>query len=109
MNLKSVAVCLAGATLVASLVLGVTPNVAGARYSSASSAKGMIMCFVTGTFTARPALTLGSGRATTLTLHATLRGCTGSSAAAKVIGGTLAGKSVDTSASCVAFENSFPP
>ena len=109
MSCKSIAVRLAGATLVASIVLGVTPSVAGARHSSISTAKGTITCFVTGTFTASPALTLGSGKATTLTLKATLRGCTGSSAAAKVTGGTLSGKSVDTSASCVAFENSFPP
>ena len=109
MNFRSIAIRLAGAALVASLVLGVTPSVAGARISSASSAKGTIMCFVSGTFTASPALTLSSGKATTLTLHATLRGCTGSSAAAKVTGATLSGKSVDTSASCVAFENTFPP
>ena len=62
-----------------------------------------------GDFHGQPRLTLGSGKATTLTLHAMLHGCTGSSAAAKVTGGTLSGKSVDTSASCVAFENSFPP
>lgn len=109
MSFKSIVVRLAGATLVASLVLGATPSVASARHSSASTPKGTITCFVTGTFTANPALTLGSGKATTLTLHAMLHGCTGSSAAAKVTGGTLSGKSVDTSASCVAFENSFPP
>src|SRR5271165_3463422 len=108
MRFQSIAVRLAGATVIASLVLGVvTPSVADARDSSSSSAKGTVMCFVTGTFTASPALTLGSGKATTLTLHATLRGCTGSSAAAKVSGGTLSGTSVDTSASCVAFENGF--
>ncbi|HMK64090.1 MAG TPA: hypothetical protein VK386_10755 [Acidimicrobiales bacterium] len=109
MKFESIAVRLAGITLVASLVLGVTPSVAGARHSSASTAKGAITCSVTGTFTASPALTLGSGKATTLTLQATLSGCTGSSAAAKVTGGTLSGSSVDKSASCVAFENGFPP
>jgi hypothetical protein len=108
MSAKSVAIRLGGATLVASLALGVTSSVA-AVHSSASTPKGTITCFVTGTFTANPALTLGSGKATTLKLQATLQGCTGSSAAAKVSGGSLSGKSVDTSASCVAFENSFPP
>jgi hypothetical protein len=93
--------------LVGLLMLGVTPSAAGA--ARVSTAKGTITCFVSGTFTATPALTLGSGKATTLTLQATLQGCTGSSAAGKVTGGTLSGKSVDTSASCVAFENSFPP
>ena len=106
MNLESIAVRLAGATLVVVLVLGVTPSVAAAR---PPSAKGSISCFVSGTFTASPALTMSSGKATTLTLHATFRGCTGSSAAAKVMGGTLTGKSVDPSASCVALENGFPP
>lgn len=109
MYFKSIAVRLAGATLVTLLVLGVTPSVAGARHSSATTAKGTISCFVTGTFTATPGLSLGSGKATTLKLQATLRGCTGSSSASKVTGGTLSGKSVDTSASCVAFENGFPP
>jgi len=109
MTYQSIAVRLAGAMLIASLVLGVTSSAASARHSPGATAKGTISCFVTGTFTASPALTLGSGKATTLKLQATLRGCTGSAAAAKVTGGTLTGKSVDTSASCVAFENSFPP
>jgi hypothetical protein len=106
MNLESISVRLAGATLVVLLVLGVTPSVAAAR---PPSAKGSISCFVTGTLTASPALTMASGRATTLSLHANLRGCTGSPASAKVTGGTLTGKSVDPSASCVALENGFPP
>jgi hypothetical protein len=59
MHPKSIVVRLAAATLLASLVLGMTTSVAGARLSSASSAKGTITCFVTGTFTASPALTLG--------------------------------------------------
>jgi hypothetical protein len=109
MGFKSIASRLGGAMLIAVLVLGVTLSVAGAVPSSASTAKGTITCFVSGTFSANPALTLGSGKATTLTLQATLQGCTGGSAAAKVTGGTLSGKSVDTSASCVAFENSCPP
>ena len=105
---KSVAVRLAGATVVPSLVLGVTPSVAPWRYSSASSAKGTVLAYHRD-FHRSPTLTLGSGKATTLTLYATLRGCTGSSAASKVTGGALLGKSLDTSASCVGFENSFPP
>src|SRR5262249_5157923 len=103
MRSKHGVVRLVGATFVAALVLVLTPSVAGA-----STAKGTITCFVSGTFTANPALTLNSGKPTTLTLRATLQGCTGSSSAAKVTGGTLSGKSVDSSASCVAFESAFP-
>src|SRR5215467_13013221 len=109
MSRRRIGTRVVSATLATLTVLVVTPGVASAKHSSASSAKGPITCFVTGTLTASPALTLGSGKATTLTLHATVHGCTGSSAATKVTGGTLSGKSVDTSASCVAFENSFPP
>ena len=108
-SFTSILVPLATAALTAAVAVGVTPGVAGAVPSSASTAKGTVTCFVTGTLTAAPALTLGSGQATTLKLQATLQGCTGSSAAAKVTGGTLTGKSVDTSASCVGFENAFPP
>jgi hypothetical protein len=108
MSSRSVAVRLTGAALVALLALGLTPSVAGAVPRSATVAKGTVTCFVSGTLTASPALTLSSGKATTLTLKATMQGCTGS-AASKLMGGTLTGKSVDTSASCVGFENSLPP
>lgn len=91
-------------------ILGValSPDAAGAHLASAKVAKGTTMCFVSGTITAKPALTLGSGKATTLTFAGSLQGCTGS-AASKVMHATLTGKSVDTSASCVGFENAFPP
>jgi hypothetical protein len=84
----------------------ISPGVAGARLA-ATSAKGTTTCFVSGTITASPPLTLGNGKATTLPVHASVHGCTGS-AASKVMQGTLTGKSTDTSASCVAFENAFP-
>ena len=93
MNLESIAVRSCRSHAGRGPRLGVTPSVAAAR---PPSAKGSISCFVTGTLTARPALTMSSGKATTLTLHATFRGCTGSSAATKVTGGTLTGKSVET-------------
>ena len=83
-----------------------SPGVAGARLA-ATTAKGTTTCFVSGTITASPPLILGSGKATTLTFHATMRGCTGK-AASKVMQATMTGKSTDSSASCVAFENAFP-
>lgn len=83
------------------------PAVANAGLA-ATTAKGTTMCFVSGTITAKPPLTLGSGKATTLTLSGTLTGCTGKSAS-KIMHATISGKSTDTSASCVAFENAFPP
>jgi hypothetical protein len=91
---------------VAAGFLGVvlSPDVAGARVPS--TAKGTTMCFVSGTITASPALTLGSGKATTLTLSAGLQGCTGPNAS-KVTHATLTGKSKDISASCVGFENAL--
>jgi hypothetical protein len=100
-------VVVAAALTIGLLGVGLAPDAAGARLASAKSAKGTTMCFVSGTITAKPALTLGSGKATVLTFSATLSNCTGS-AAAKITHGTLTGKSVDTSASCVAFENAFP-
>jgi len=87
--------------------LALSPALGGARLASATAAKGTTMCFVSGTLKASPALTLGSGKATTLTLSATLQGCTGS-AASKIMHASLSGKSTDTSASCVGFENAFP-
>ncbi|HEY6428965.1 MAG TPA: hypothetical protein VIX84_17210 [Acidimicrobiales bacterium] len=97
---------LAAATVTVGLLgLVLAPDVAGARL--ASTAKGTTMCFVSGTITASPALTLGSGKATTLTFSARLQGCTGTNAS-NIMHATLTGKSTDTSASCVAFENAFP-
>jgi hypothetical protein len=87
------------------LGLVLSPDVAGARV--ASTAKGTTMCFVSGNITASPALTLGSGKATTLTFSAGLQGCTGPNAS-KVMHANLTGKSTDISASCVGFENAFP-
>jgi hypothetical protein len=106
------AVTAVAAVAAVALTMGVfasvlAPGVAGARLA-ATTAKGTTMCFASGTITASPPLTLGSGKATTLTFNATMHGCTGS-AATKVIQGTFTGKSTDTSASCVAFENAFPP
>ncbi len=91
---------------VGSLGLVLTPGTAGGSLAS-TTAKGTTMCFVTGTITAKPALTLGSGKATTLTFAATMQNCTGKNAS-NIMRSTLKGKSVDTSASCVAFENAFP-
>jgi hypothetical protein len=101
----SAAILAAAAFTVGLLGLTLSPGVAGARL--ASTAKGTTMCFVSGTITASPALTLGSGKATTLTFSASLQGCTGTNAS-KIMHATLTGKSVDTSASCVGFENAFP-
>lgn len=99
---------LAGVALLgASLVVALAPGVAGARHASKGS-KSPITCTITGTMTATPGLSLGSGKATVLKLAATLGSCSGNPAAAKITGGTVTGKSVDTSASCVAFENAFP-
>jgi hypothetical protein len=99
----------AGVVLIgASLVFSVAPGVAGASRSAAGKPKGPIACTLTGTLTASPPLSLGSGKATTLTLSADVGTCTGSAAAAKITGGTVTGKSVDTSASCVGLENGFP-
>lgn len=84
-----------------------TPTGAGARLA-ATTAKGTTMCFVSGTLTAKPPLTLSSGKATTLTLAGTVKGCTGKGAS-NIMQATISGKSTDTSASCVAFENAFPP
>ena len=99
---------IAAAALTVGLFAGVLcAGVAGARLAS-STAKGTTACFLSGSITASPPLTLGSGKATTLSFHATLHGCTGSGAK-KVMQANLTGKSADSSASCVAFENAFPP
>lgn len=100
-------VALAGVCALAFLGVVVTPAVAGARLA-ATTARGTTMCFVSGTVTAKPPLTLGSGKATTLTLAGTLQGCTGTNAS-KITHGAISGKSTDTSASCVGLENAFPP
>jgi hypothetical protein len=91
-----------------SLGLVLSPGVAAGSLASSSTAKGTTMCFVSGTITAKPALTLGSGKATILTFSATMQGCTGKNAST-IMRATLKGKSVATSASCVAFENAVPP
>ncbi|HSZ36956.1 MAG TPA: hypothetical protein VK773_07680 [Acidimicrobiales bacterium] len=107
LNARAVS-ALALAAMTIGLLAGVfAPGVASARLA-ATTAKSTTMCFASGTITANPPLTLGSGKATTLTFHATMHGCTGS-AASKVTQATFTGKSTDTSASCVAFENAFPP
>jgi len=92
-----------------SILFSLATGTAGASRSSSHNTKGPITCSLSGTFTASPALSLGSGKATKLTLIATLTGCTGSSSASKVVSGTVSGHSFDISASCVAFENAFPP
>jgi hypothetical protein len=92
---------------VGSLGLMLSPGVAGGSLLS-STPKGTTMCFVSGTITAKPALTLGSGKATVLTFSATMQNCTGKNAS-NIMRATMTGKSVDTSASCVGFENAFPP
>ncbi len=109
MSLRLRAVRLVGVGVVgAVLVLAVAPGVASARLSSSTKAKGPITCALTGTLTANPPLSLGSGKATVLTFTASLGACTGNASASKITGGTVTGKSVDTSASCVGFENAFP-
>lgn len=92
---------LAAATVTVGLLgLVLAPDVAGARL--ASTAKGTTMCFVSGTITASPALTLGSGKATTLTFSARLQGCTGTNASnimhlsAKVSYKTISGSMAQT-------------
>jgi hypothetical protein len=105
-NARAISAVAAAALTMGVLAVALSPGLAGARVA-ATTAKGTTACFVSGTITASPPLTLGSGKATTLALHATMHGCTGS-AASKVTQATLTGKSTDTSASCVAFENAFP-
>jgi len=102
---------LRGAVLVTvlSLAVAMSPGLASASHGgTGGSAKGTTTCFASGTLRASPPLTLGSGKATTLSLTATLHGCTGTQAS-KVFQATLSGKSTDASASCTAFENEFPP
>ena len=106
LNARAITAVVAAALTIGLLAGGLSPGVAGARLA-ATTAKGTTACFLSGTITASPPLTLGSGKATTLAFHASMHGCTGS-AASKVMQATLTAKSTDTSASCVAFENAFP-
>ncbi len=102
-----IGVVIAGTLALASLGVVVVPTLAAAHLAT-TTAKGTTTCFASGTITANPPLTLGSGKATTLTLAGTVTNCTGKNAA-KIVHATISGKSTDSSASCVAFENAFPP